>query len=352
MSDCQRSVFPVETFPLELARSEADGITDDAPGLDDTDDTGHGYTADTYETGVVAENFCWRGGLDLRSSICAEQRYDDPPYECRSGKDDKGVAQADDVAETKHGSSGVAAECEFGFLRESLSPACEHGVECAGPPSECLHEVVIDTADERGHDKSLGLTLVGGTFAKRACEHLCGGCGLGEGVLAVHVLHEVFAEGYEEKYAENAAKERTEEYLYEIHRYLRILILEDVKCGESEYGSCHDYTRACTDGLDDDILAKRILLFQCARHAYGNDGDRDGGLEYLSDLEAKVSCRGTEYHCEKKSHAYGVGCDLGIIAGRMHDGPVGLIGPEFAERVFRKLYGVRILKDLVVEFTV
>ena len=49
----------------ELARSETDSLSDDARRLDDADDAGHGDTADTDKTWIVAENLLGREGCNL-----------------------------------------------------------------------------------------------------------------------------------------------------------------------------------------------------------------------------------------------------------------------------------------------
>ena len=64
-----------------------------------------------------------------------------------------------------------------------------------------------------------------------AGKHLSGGCGLGKGVFAVHILHEIFAEGNEKEYTKNAAEERAQEYLKEVDRDLGIGGLKDVEGG-------------------------------------------------------------------------------------------------------------------------
>jgi hypothetical protein len=67
----------------------------------------------------------------------------------------------------------------------------------------------------------------------------------------------------------------------------RIFRLEDVNGGQGEDGTSHHGTRTGADALDDDILAQRLAALGGCRHAHGDDGDGDGGLEDLSYLQPR-----------------------------------------------------------------
>ena len=101
-------------------------------------------------------------------------------------------------------------------------------------------------------------------------------------------LDEVLAEGDEEQDAQDAAEERGDEHLPEVDFDLVALALQDVEGRQGEDGARHHTARAAADALDDDVLRQRVVLARQSREAYGDDGDRDGGLKHLSDLQAEV----------------------------------------------------------------
>ena len=89
-------------------------------------------------------------------------------------------------------------------------------------------------------------------------QYLSGGGSLGEGVFAVLLLDEVFAEGDEQQNAQDSSDEGTEEYLGEIDCQFRVFVLQDVQGRESENSSSNNNPGAGSDGLDDDILPQGI----------------------------------------------------------------------------------------------
>ena len=325
---------------LEFARGQAHGLADNGPGLHDADHTGHCDTANTDHSGVVAEDFLLAHGGDFSVAVGTHKRNDDPPYEERTGGDYEGIAQSHNIAQTEHCGSGVAAEHQFGLGGDCLPPSGGRGRERAGPKAERLHHIVVDTAYERGNHKRLGLRSTGFAGRLAAGEHLSGSCSLREGVLAVHILHEIFSEGDEEKYTEDTAKQRAAENLEEAHRNFGIFGLKDVERRESEDCTGHDDAGAGTDALNDYVLPEGILLAQGAGKAHGNDGDGDCSFENLAYFQAEI-CRGsTENNAKHQAHGHGVRRNLGVGARRMHQRAVGLVGSEFAEGVFRELHGV------------
>ena len=123
------------------------------------------------------------------------------------------------------------------------------------PRPECGHDEVVKSSDDAACEKGFG--SLASVFS--ADEHLCGGCCFRERIFAVHFLYEIFAERYEEEYAEYASEETGEKYLAEIDRELRIFVLQDVKCWQCEYCSGHYGSGTGTDALDDDVFAEAVL---------------------------------------------------------------------------------------------
>ena len=118
---------------------------------------------------------------------------------------------------------------------------------------------------------------------------MCGGCRLGEGILAVHVAHEIFAEGDKEENTQHTSQQGTDKDLCKGDGdFFRIGFLENIECRKGEDGTCHDDARAGTDRLDNDVFAQCVFAFGGTRYADGNDGDGDGGFEYLSHLQPQI----------------------------------------------------------------
>ncbi len=126
----------------------------------------------------------------------------------------------------------------------------------------------------------------------------------------MHILDEVFAEGDQEEDAQEAAQQGGEEDLPEVDLYLGVFGLQDVEPRDGENGAGHDHTGGGADGLDNDILSQRILAAEGGGGPHGDDGDGDGCLEHLSDLESRVGCRGGEDDRHQQSHAHRPGGDL------------------------------------------
>ena len=91
---------------------------------------------------------------------------------------------------------------------------------------------------------------------------MCGGCCLGEGILAVHVAHEIFAEGDKEENAQHASQQGADEDLCKGDGdFFRIGFLKDIKRRKGEDGTCHDDARTGTNRLDNDVFAQCVLAF-------------------------------------------------------------------------------------------
>ena len=56
-----------------------------------------------------------------------------------------------------------------------------------------------------------------------------------------------------------------------------------------------------------------VLPLESAGQPYGDDSDRDGGLEYLTDLQAQISGRRAEYHRHDQSPKDGPRRNLRIV---------------------------------------
>ncbi len=127
----------------------------------------------------------------------------------------------------------------------------------------------------------------------------------------MHVLHKILAEGNQKENTQKAAQQRGEEDLPEVDLDLRIFGLEDVETGDGEDGAGDNDTRGGANGLDDDILSQCVLPAKGCRGTHGDDGDGNGGFEYLADLQARVCCRSREDDGHEETHAHRPACDFG-----------------------------------------
>ena len=246
-------------------------------------------------------------------------RNDNPPHGQRTGADDGSVFQSDDISQTQYGRSGIHLEYQLGFLRQHFAEAAYAGGEILVPPSEGGHDEVVKTADDTRHQQRFRLAAA---FLARY-KHLrrCGR--FGEGVFAVHVAYEIFTERDKEKNTQHTAQQRADEYLRERYGdFLRIAFLQDIQCGQGKDGACHDYPGTGSDGLDDDVFAQRVLAFGCAGHADGDDGDRDGRLEYLSHFQSQIGCRRRKQNRHGDTPQYRPEVYFGIFPVGAHQGVV------------------------------
>ena len=85
--------------------------------------------------------------------------------------------------------------------------------------------------------------------------------------------------------------------------------MQDIKGGQGENGPRYDHAATSPDRLDDDVLSQGVLPLESAGQPYGDDSDRDGGLEYLTDL----SGRRAEYHRHDQSPKDGPRRNLRIV---------------------------------------
>ncbi len=153
----------------------------------------------------------------------------------------------------------------------------------------------------------------------------------------MHVLYEILAERNEEQDAEHTTEQRAEEHLEEADCDVGIAGLQDIKRRQCEYGTGHNYTRACADALYYHILPECVFLSEGSAQSDRYDGYGDSGLEHLSHLKAKIGGCGTEHDRQQQAHAHGIGRDFGVLARGMHERTVVLVGSKFAERVVGQL---------------
>ena len=195
------------------------------------------------------------------------------------------------------------------------------------PGAEGRHDEVVQSADQTADQQGLGALA-----AALAADQDLGGRGrLGEGILPVHVLDEVFPEGNEEQDAEHAAEQRGKEHLPEVH-----LQAQDIDGGQGEDGARYDYARTGADGLDDHILPQTAFLAEGGGESDGEDSDRDGRFEDLADLEAEIGRCGGEDDGHQKAYRDGIGGDFRVGFFRFEQGLVTLARLEGAAGVFRQ----------------
>ena len=162
------------------------------------------------------------------------------------------------------------------MISDILSQAGDARGEVLIPQSERAHDKIVETAYQAGEQEGLGLTAA----LRARHQHLRGSRGLGEGILAVHVLHEILAEGDEEKDAQHAAKGRSQEDLKETG-----LQVEHIDGRQHKDGTGNNSSRTGADALDDHVLAHGILAVGGLLQAYGNDGNGDGSLKNLTHFQ-------------------------------------------------------------------
>ena len=250
------------------------------------------------------------------------------PNQQGAAADDEGILKADDIAQSQHGGAGVHLEDQLGFVREGGTPAHHRGGDGLRPGAEGGHGKVVQAAYETGRYERLGA----GAAALAADEYLRGGGGLREGVLPVHLLHEVFTERNEEQDAQHAAQQRTQDHLPEIH-----LNAQNVDGRQGEDGARHHGAGTAAHALDNHVLAKPLFEAQGAREAHGDDGDGNGRLEHLAHLKAQVRRRGTEKNDHQQTDGHGIRSGFRILLLRIQDGSVLLSRLQLPVRVLRQL---------------
>ena len=213
-----RSALLAEFFP-----GKADGALDDPGILDDAEDAGGRDAADTYMARVRAEDLIRTHlpyGLGNAAAheiqhLPAEEEVesgdDEQPHQQASQADYEGVLESDDISQAQHGSTGVELEDHLRFVRDGVPYAYEGGGDGLRPGSEGGDGEVVQTSDEAGERQ--GLSALAAALAVH--QHLGGGGCLGEGILPVHLLHEIFTEGDEEEDSQHAAQQTAQEHMRE-----------------------------------------------------------------------------------------------------------------------------------------
>ena len=122
-----------------------------------------------------------------------------------------------------------------------------------GPQSERTDDEVVQSAHESRDGQQFGLRAA--LLARD--EDLGGRRGLGEGIFAVHLLDEVFAEGDQQHDAQQSAEQRRKEHLPEGG-----VEPQDVERRQREDRPGDDHARRGADRLDDDVLSQHVLFAQ------------------------------------------------------------------------------------------
>ena len=165
-------------------------------------------------------------------------------------------------------------------------------------------------------------------------QDLGGGARLGEGQLAVQVEREVAAEGGQQQHAEHGAEQRDQEDLPEAGAPLQP---EDVDRRHGEDRAAGDDPGGGADGQHVDVLQQRRGPAQGARQhrgePHGEDGDGDGRLDPLPQLERDVGGGGGEDRRPDHPLHDGARRDLGRRGAGRHQRQVGLARLERAEGV-------------------
>ena len=137
--------------------------------------------------------------------------------------------------------------------------------------------------------------------------------------VAMAKSHEILAEGDEEEYSQHTTEQTAEEHLHEAH-----IESKNVDCRQGENGAGYDHAATGADALDYHVLTQCVLLAEGSADTYRQDGDWDGGLEHLANLEAQVGRRGAEQYGHQKTHSDAVQSDFLRLAVGRHQGFVFL----------------------------
>ena len=259
-----------------------------------------------------------------------DARHDDNPYGERAGADNGGIFQPYDIPQPQDRCSGIDFKHQLRLVGNRFAPATHAGSEVLVPPPEGSYDKVVQAADESGKEQRF--RLASSLFARN--QHLRAGGGFGKRIFAVLLAYEILAERNEKQDTKDTSQQRADEHLEKVDRHFRILVLKDVKCRKGEDGSGYDNARTCPDGLDDDVFAQCAFTLGGSRHSHGNDGDGDGGFEYLSHFQPQVCCCCREEYCHGNAPRHRPGIYFGIILVGRHQGVVLFARFQWTERVF------------------
>ena len=164
----------------------------------------------------LSYGLCYAAAHEVEHGVSEQQVEswdDDQPNQKAAEADDEAVLESDDVAEAEHCGSGVELEHHLRLVRDGVPYADEGGGDGLSPGSEGGDGEVVESA-EQARDRE-GFRALAASLAVN--QHLGGGGRLGEGILPVHLLHEVLAEGDEEEDAEHSSQQAAEEHVPEAH---------------------------------------------------------------------------------------------------------------------------------------
>ena len=109
-------------FLAELLLDQPYCAGDDAPVLDDTQQTCHCDSTNTDVTSVTGIQRLW---IHIAHTRCAQYRQDDPPREERTAADDGGIFQTDDITQAQYSCRGVDGKDCLGLHGDGFAP-CGH----------------------------------------------------------------------------------------------------------------------------------------------------------------------------------------------------------------------------------
>ena len=334
----------VAAAALHLLRSQSDSTLDDAPRLDDSDDTSHCDATDANRLAVSLENILGRHIANRRRDariplvqhrVGEEQcqsRYNQPPHRQRTQADNQRILKTDDIAQTEHRSARVHLENEFRIVGQLLSPTHDTRREILVPPAESRHEKVVESAHDSSQQQRFGLVA---TLRTRN-QHLRRRRGFREGVFSVHLAHEIFSERNQEQNADDAAEQRRNEDFDKRSRHFGVFRLQNVDGGQRENRSGHYRTRTRTNRLDDDVLAECLRAFCRCGNAHRDNRNRNGRFEHLSDLQSQISRSRRKEHCHQHAPRHRPRVHLRIITFGRHQRFVPFALFQLSKRIFRQ----------------
>ncbi len=158
MSRWVRFTFCIHlALAFQLLGCQTYGSLDDAPALDDADDTSHGNTADTDAAGIGTEDLLRSHGS--YGSRCngrvpgiehADHGKSDSYQERsatilrqRAQTGIEGILETHDVAQTEHGSTRIHLEHKLCLVGKVAAPYRYTACEVLVPPSEACHDEVV-----------------------------------------------------------------------------------------------------------------------------------------------------------------------------------------------------------------
>ena len=217
-----------------------------------------------------------------------------------------------------------------------FAPARHAGGDGVGPEVERGHQEVVETAHQTTDQQQFSLIAA---FRARHDDFRCGSS-FRERIFAVHVRDEVFAERYQEEDAEEAAKQRRHENLEEIDLDLRachgVSLLDNVDSRQGEDGTRHNHAGAGANGLDDHVFRQRALAFGDSGDTHGDDGNRDGRLEHLTEAQAGIGRGGGKDDRHQDAPEDGPGIEFRIFFVVQKDRLVFFAFLELPIRIFGK----------------